>query len=111
MLHKSLFLIFSIISKIKFPFKYSEEIRGEILFVLYKILILQNTFKDDNGTDAFITCGPKLLRLSLEALMKTESDDVRLNCIGLSISISLYLANIFLQCMIILLFPPYEVEA
>ncbi|KAL1807105.1 hypothetical protein ACET3Z_030173 [Daucus carota] len=73
-------LALNLVSGLQLP---SEEIRGEILFVLYKILIIQNTFKDDNVTDAFITCGPKLLRLSLEALMKTESDDVRLNCIAL----------------------------
>ncbi|KAF5950529.1 hypothetical protein HYC85_012522 [Camellia sinensis] len=63
--------------------EYSEEIRGEVLFVLYKLSILQYTYKDDDATDVFYSCCPKLLHLSLEALMKTQSDDVRLNCVAL----------------------------
>lgn len=66
----------------------SEEIRGEILFVLYKLCALQYMTNDgDHGADFLLEFCPKLLQLSLEALMKTHCDDVRLNCIGLSSSL------------------------
>ncbi|XP_058103198.1 protein PUTATIVE RECOMBINATION INITIATION DEFECT 1 isoform X2 [Magnolia sinica] len=55
-----------------------EEIHGEILFVLYKLSILQG-----EGSDDFLCFCPKLLYLSLEALIKTQHDDVRMNCIAL----------------------------
>ena len=71
--------------------KYSEEIRGEILFVLYKISILQYSYKDDDAPDVLYSFCPKLLYLSLEALTKTQSDDVRLNCLGLSTSSDFFL--------------------
>ncbi|GAB2267206.1 hypothetical protein Dimus_002191 [Dionaea muscipula] len=61
----------------------SEEIQGEILFVLYRIAVLQCTSRDDEGADLFSAHCAKLLHLSLEALMKTQSDDVRLNCVAL----------------------------
>lgn len=64
----------------------SEEIRGEILFVLYKVSALQCMSMDGDGTDILFAFCPKLLYLSLEALMKTQIDDVRLNCVGLSSS-------------------------
>ncbi|KAM7465531.1 hypothetical protein LguiB_013093 [Lonicera macranthoides] len=73
-------LVFNLVSGLQLP---SEEIRGEILFVLYKISILQYTNKDDDGTDVFFAHCPKLLHLALEALMKTQCDDVRLNCVAL----------------------------
>ncbi|CAL5391931.1 unnamed protein product [Camellia sinensis] len=73
-------LISNLITGLQLP---SEEIRGEVLFVLYKLSILQYTYKDDDATDVFYSCCPKLLHLSLEALMKTQSDDVRLNCVAL----------------------------
>ncbi|KAI3996709.1 hypothetical protein MKX01_041009 [Papaver californicum] len=56
-----------------------EEIRGEILFVLFKVFLLQ---AGDDQEDLLIYC-PKLLSLSLEALMKTQSDEVRTNCLAL----------------------------
>nr|pir hypothetical 15.1K protein - Arabidopsis thaliana [Arabidopsis thaliana] len=45
----------------------SEEIRGEILFALYKFSALQFTEQNVDG---------------IEALAKTQRDDVRLNCVG-----------------------------
>lgn len=62
----------------------SEEIRGEILFVLYKVSILQNTSAERDGSDILIPFCPKVLYLLGDVLMKTKNDDVRLNCIGLS---------------------------
>ncbi|KAB1213495.1 Protein PRD1 [Morella rubra] len=62
----------------------SEEIRGEILFVLYKISILQYTSEDGDGTDVLLAFCPKILYLVVDSLMKTQIDDVRLNCLGLS---------------------------
>lgn len=61
----------------------SEEIRGEILFVLYKVSILQRTSAEGDGIDTLISFCPKLLYLLGDALMKTQNDDVRLNCVGL----------------------------
>ncbi|XP_052208271.1 protein PUTATIVE RECOMBINATION INITIATION DEFECT 1 [Diospyros lotus] len=61
----------------------SDEIQGEILFVLYKISILQYACKDEGATDIFCPFCPKLLQLSLDILTKTQSDDVRLNCVAL----------------------------
>ncbi|GFY82236.1 putative recombination initiation defect 1 [Actinidia rufa] len=72
-------LVFNLVTGLQLP---SEEIRGEILFVLYKISILQYSYKDDDATDVLYSFCPKLLYLSLEALTKTQSDDVRLNCLG-----------------------------
>ncbi|KAI4370429.1 hypothetical protein MLD38_018783 [Melastoma candidum] len=59
----------------------SEEIRGEVLFVLYKLYCLQTLHGDLKGTDIFNTFGPKLVRSTLDILMKTQNDDVRLNCV------------------------------
>ncbi|KAL5997209.1 hypothetical protein ACLOJK_008139 [Asimina triloba] len=47
-----------------------EEVHGEILFVLYKLSIVQGDEVDD-----FLCFCPKLLYLSLEALIKTQNDD------------------------------------
>lgn len=60
----------------------SEEIRGEILFVLYKFSALQFTEQDVDGAEVLSSLCPRLLCLSLEALAKTQRDDVRLNCVG-----------------------------
>ncbi|EHA8588514.1 protein PRD1 [Cocos nucifera] len=64
----------------------SEEIRGEIMFVLYKLSLLQATPWDeddnDHGDTDLSSTGERLLRLSLEVLLKTQNDDVRLNCVG-----------------------------
>ncbi|CAL0332279.1 unnamed protein product [Lupinus luteus] len=61
----------------------SEEIRGEILFVLYKVSILQSTTAEGDGSDILIPFCPKLLYLLGDVLMKTQNDDVRSNCIAL----------------------------
>ncbi|KAJ0250292.1 hypothetical protein HA466_0144550 [Hirschfeldia incana] len=61
----------------------SEEIRGEIFFVLYKFSALQFTEHDVDGAELLSSLCPKLLSLSLEALAKTQRDEVRLNCIVL----------------------------
>ncbi|KAI3869080.1 hypothetical protein MKX03_005022 [Papaver bracteatum] len=69
-------LICNLVNGLQLP---SEEIRGEILFVLFKVFLLQ---AGDDPEDLLIYC-PKLLSLSLEALMKTQSDEVRMNCLAL----------------------------
>ncbi|KAL2332631.1 hypothetical protein Fmac_013844 [Flemingia macrophylla] len=61
----------------------SEEIRGEVLFVLYKLSVLQNTSAEGDGSDMFIPFCPQILYLLVDVLMKTQNDDVRLNCIAL----------------------------
>ncbi|AEE83390.2 putative recombination initiation defect 1 [Arabidopsis thaliana] len=61
----------------------SEEIRGEILFALYKFSALQFTEQNVDGIEVLSLLCPKLLCLSLEALAKTQRDDVRLNCVAL----------------------------
>lgn len=53
------------------------------MFVLYKVSALHYASEDADGSDLLFSFCPKLVRLSLEVLMKTQSDDVRLNCIGL----------------------------
>ncbi|XP_068665865.1 protein PUTATIVE RECOMBINATION INITIATION DEFECT 1 [Aristolochia californica] len=68
-------LISSLMNGLRLP---SDEIRGEVLFVLYKLSILQEEEDDD-----FSCFCPKLVNLSLEALIKTENDDVRINCLAL----------------------------
>lgn len=60
----------------------SEEIRGEVLFVLYKLYFLQSKSAEGDGSDILIRFCPKLLYLLTNVLMKTQNDDVRLNCIG-----------------------------
>ncbi|KAK9141035.1 hypothetical protein Scep_010716 [Stephania cephalantha] len=59
----------------------SEDIRGEILFVLYRLSLLEGG-NGGNVGDFHLRC-PKILYLSLETLMKTQSDEVRTNCIAL----------------------------
>ncbi|XP_027167099.1 protein PRD1 [Coffea eugenioides] len=73
-------LVFNLIAGLQLP---SEEIQGEILFVLYKIAFLVNANEDNDFSEVLDANCAKLLVLSLEALMKTQSDDVRLNCIAL----------------------------
>ena len=55
------------------------------MFVLYKICIVQHSSKDDEGADVLFEYCSIILHLSLDALMKTQRDDVRLNCLGLSL--------------------------
>ncbi|KAH1226931.1 Protein PRD1 [Glycine max] len=61
----------------------SEEIRGEVLFVLYKLYVLQSTSAGGDGSDMLIPFCPQILYLLVDVLMKTQNDDVRLNCIAL----------------------------
>ncbi|KAF2325736.1 hypothetical protein GH714_034561 [Hevea brasiliensis] len=70
---------YPILSGLQLP---SEEIRGEILFVLYKLSLCQSAYKDIDGADSLLAFCPKLLHLSLEALVKTQDDTVRLNCVA-----------------------------
>ncbi|XP_061338691.1 protein PUTATIVE RECOMBINATION INITIATION DEFECT 1 [Gastrolobium bilobum] len=73
-------LIFILVTGLQLP---SEEIRGEVLFVLYKLSVLQSTLAEGDGRDMLIPFCPKLLYLLADVLMKTQNDDVRLNCIAL----------------------------
>ncbi|XP_074306878.1 protein PUTATIVE RECOMBINATION INITIATION DEFECT 1 [Silene latifolia] len=61
----------------------SEEIQGEIMFVLYRICILQYSSKDEEGSDVLHEHCPMILQLSLSALLKTQRDDIRSNCLAL----------------------------
>ncbi|CAK7348931.1 unnamed protein product [Dovyalis caffra] len=74
-------LLSNLVTALQLP---SEEMRGEILFVLYKLCVIQCVGSDD-GTDSLLAYCPKLLNLSLEALLKTHNDTVRFNCLALLI--------------------------
>ncbi|KAL3621657.1 hypothetical protein CASFOL_036569 [Castilleja foliolosa] len=64
----------------------NDEIQGEIMFVLFRASLLHYTYTDgDSGTDLLLKYCPKLLHLSLDILMKSQSDDVRLNCSFLTV--------------------------
>ncbi|XP_022929798.1 protein PRD1 [Cucurbita moschata] len=73
-------LVSNLVAGLELP---SEEVRGEILFVLYKLSIIQYASNHGTEIDFLSAYCPKLLYLSLEALMKTQNDDVRLNCVAL----------------------------
>lgn len=76
----------------------SEEIRGEILFVLFKLVMHQYTSKDADADD-LQTYIPNLLVFALEALLKTENDDVRLNCVGICFSFNpRFQLHVYLIC-------------
>nr|XP_015633381.1 protein PRD1 isoform X3 [Oryza sativa Japonica Group] len=75
-------LYLNLVNNLRLP---SDEIRGEILFVLYKLSLLNATPWDDicdNDNVDLSAIGRSLLQFSLEVLLKTQNDDVRLNCIG-----------------------------
>ncbi|KAK8944306.1 Protein PRD1 [Platanthera zijinensis] len=66
----------------------SEELRGEILFVIYKLCSLNITPWEDvvdesDCAESMDTGASVLLRLALEILLKTQHDEVRLNCLAL----------------------------
>lgn len=67
---------------------YSEDIQGEILFVLYKLFLL-NVSQDGDYPPSLFGHFSKLLHLALEVLMKAQSDVVRLNCIGMPVLLTL----------------------
>ncbi|KAL6582146.1 hypothetical protein OROMI_006160 [Orobanche minor] len=60
----------------------NDEIQGEIMFVLYRSSLLHYTYMDDSGTDVLLRYCPKILHISLDILMKSQSDDVRINCVA-----------------------------
>ncbi|KAL8481013.1 hypothetical protein ACS0TY_027519 [Phlomoides rotata] len=72
-------LIFNLVTGLQLS---NDEIQGEIMFVLYRSSLLHYMCVDDSGTDTLLAYCPKLLHLSLNILMKTQSDDVRLNCVA-----------------------------
>ncbi|XP_059290896.1 protein PUTATIVE RECOMBINATION INITIATION DEFECT 1 [Lycium ferocissimum] len=71
-------LIFNLVSGLHLS---SEDIQGEILFVLYKLFLL-NVSQDDEYPPSLFGHSSKLLHVALEVLMKAQSDGVRLNCIA-----------------------------
>ncbi|KAL4273284.1 hypothetical protein GQ457_13G028810 [Hibiscus cannabinus] len=72
-------LVSNLVAGLQLP---SDEIRGEILFVLYKLSAQGYASKDCIGANGLHAFCPSLLRLSMEALLKTQRDDVRLNGIA-----------------------------
>ncbi|XP_057795046.1 protein PUTATIVE RECOMBINATION INITIATION DEFECT 1 isoform X2 [Salvia miltiorrhiza] len=60
----------------------NDEIQGEIMFVLYRLSLLQYSHMDGCGADVLLSYCPKLFQVSLNILMKSQSDDVRLNCLA-----------------------------
>ncbi|CAN4086134.1 unnamed protein product [Withania somnifera] len=58
-----------------------EDIQGEILFVLYKLFLL-NVSQDGDDPPSLSGHFSKLLHSALAVLMKAQSDDVCLNCIA-----------------------------
>ncbi|KAI3470063.1 hypothetical protein Pfo_026726 [Paulownia fortunei] len=72
-------LIFNLVTGLQLS---NDEIQGEIMFVMYKSSLLHYTYMDDSGTDVLLAYCPKLLHISLDILMKSQSDDVRLNCVA-----------------------------
>uniref|UniRef100_A0A8R7PEX4 Protein PRD1 n=1 Tax=Triticum urartu TaxID=4572 RepID=A0A8R7PEX4_TRIUA len=82
----SLFL--NLVNNLRLP---SDEIRGEILFMLYKLSLLNATPWDnicDNDNVDLSAVGKSLLQLSLEVLLKTQNDAVRLNCIAFLLALA-----------------------
>ncbi|KAG0455269.1 hypothetical protein HPP92_024561 [Vanilla planifolia] len=67
----------------------SEELRGEVLFVIYKLCSSNVTPWDDldsdidNGIDSLDAGATTLVRLTLEILLRTQYDEVRMNCLAL----------------------------
>ncbi|XP_065861506.1 protein PUTATIVE RECOMBINATION INITIATION DEFECT 1 [Euphorbia lathyris] len=72
-------LLSNLVTGLQLP---SEEIRGEILYVLYKLSNHPSANEHGDGADYLFTFCPKLLHLSLGALVKTQDDTVRLNCVA-----------------------------
>ncbi|KAL1543222.1 protein putative RECOMBINATION INITIATION DEFECT 1 [Salvia divinorum] len=60
----------------------NDNIQGEIMFALYRFSLLHYSHMEGCGTDVLLAYCPKILRISLNILMKSQSDDVRLNCLA-----------------------------
>ncbi|KAE8769016.1 protein PRD1 [Hordeum vulgare] len=81
-------LFLNLVNNLRLP---SDEIRGEIMFMLYKLSLLNATPWDnicDNDNVDLSAVGKSLLQLSLEVLLKTQNDAVRLNCIALLLTLA-----------------------
>uniref|UniRef100_A0A0E0KP91 Protein PRD1 n=1 Tax=Oryza punctata TaxID=4537 RepID=A0A0E0KP91_ORYPU len=81
-------LYLNLVNDLRLP---SDEIRGEILFVLYKLSLLNATPWDDRGDNNnvdLLAIGRSLLQFSLEVLLKTQNDAVRLNCVALLLTLA-----------------------
>ncbi|TVU13764.1 hypothetical protein EJB05_37190, partial [Eragrostis curvula] len=81
-------LFLNLVNDLRLP---SDEVRGEILFVLYKLSMLNATPWDnicDIGDMNLSAVGRSLLQLSLEVLLKTQNDAVRLNCVALLLTLA-----------------------
>ncbi|KAL0382871.1 UNVERIFIED_CONTAM: protein putative RECOMBINATION INITIATION DEFECT 1 [Sesamum calycinum] len=72
-------LVFNLVSGLQLS---NDEIQGEIMFVLYRSSVLHYTYIGDDGADILLAYCPKILHISLDILMKSQSDDVRLNCVA-----------------------------
>lgn len=77
-------LVSNLVTGLQLP---CDEIRGEIFFVLYKLSFYQyeSVTRVNDEEDVLHSFCPNLLCLSLEALRKTQRDEVRFNCIALLI--------------------------
>ena len=53
--------------------------------MLYKLCAIGDVWMDSGNGDVLFGHCSKILQLSLEALLKTQRDDVRMNCVGWSI--------------------------
>ncbi|CAI9117522.1 OLC1v1018922C1 [Oldenlandia corymbosa var. corymbosa] len=73
-------LVSNLITGLQVP---SEDIQGESLFVLYKLSLIQAVDDRNNFVEVLEANCAKLFHLSLEALMKTQDDDIRMNCVAL----------------------------
>ncbi|KAF0893567.1 hypothetical protein E2562_027295 [Oryza meyeriana var. granulata] len=81
-------LYLNLVNDLRLP---SDEIRGEILFVLYKLSLLNATPWDDihgNNNVDLSAIGRSLIQFSLEVLLKTQNDAVRLNCVALLLTLA-----------------------
>ncbi|KVI04527.1 Armadillo-type fold [Cynara cardunculus var. scolymus] len=72
-------LLLNLVTGLQLP---SEEIQGEILFVLYKICSIQHACIGNSEGGVLYGHSLRILYLSLEILLKSHRDDVRLNCVG-----------------------------
>ncbi|CAN1253212.1 Protein PUTATIVE RECOMBINATION INITIATION DEFECT 1 [Linum perenne] len=69
-------LLSNIVAALQIP---NDEIQGEVLFVLYRLSIHAG---DEEAAGLLLAFSSKLWRFSLDVLLKTQNDTVRLNCLG-----------------------------